>query len=143
MNEEAEADDVRIHMEKLRRDLGRSVEDEIGTVKAMFDWRHCVVKHPWLCLSAAAAAGFLLVPRRIRFVELVPPDGTAKRDRVAVKLAAPPVVEGGIIGGLTATAARMAVNAAVSKLSQYVEGRLHARKENCTFGCQDGGESSR
>ena len=63
-------DDLQSRMEELRRDLGRNVEETVENARVMLDWRHYVASHPWLCMTAAAAVGFLLVPRRTHYTQL-------------------------------------------------------------------------
>ncbi|MCE5267488.1 MAG: hypothetical protein LLG00_06340, partial [Planctomycetaceae bacterium] len=93
-------DDLQTRIERLRLDLGNNVERTVENARTMFAWRHYVSAHPWLCLTAAAAAGFLLVPRRPRYAQLSP-DATAElasRGMVVVKPESLPSAKSEIIG---------------------------------------------
>ena len=57
-------DDIRRQMEVMRAALTRDARDAATDARALVDWRNHFRRHPWLCCTAAAAAGYLLVPRR-------------------------------------------------------------------------------
>jgi hypothetical protein len=46
--------------DQLHRDVGGLVRDARGVV----DWRRNVKRYPWLAVGAAAALGYLIVPKR-------------------------------------------------------------------------------
>ncbi len=58
------ADNIRKRMDEVRLEVGDDVAGIVRSAKALADWRGHVRKHPLLCLGAAAALGFLLVPKR-------------------------------------------------------------------------------
>jgi hypothetical protein len=59
-----DADSIRERMQNVRRSVGDDVEGIVHTAKTLSDWRYYVKNHPWACLGAAFAAGFLLMPKR-------------------------------------------------------------------------------
>lgn len=59
-----DADSIRQRMQNVRRSVGDDVEGIVHTAKTLADWRYYVKNHPWACLGAAFAAGFLLMPKR-------------------------------------------------------------------------------
>jgi hypothetical protein len=59
-----DADSIRERMQNVRRSVGDDVEGIVHTAKALSDWRYYVKNHPWACLGAAFAAGFMLMPKR-------------------------------------------------------------------------------
>ena len=61
---EDEAQAVVERMAALRRELADDVEHVAESAKAMTDWTFYVRRFPWLAVGAAAAVGFLLVPRK-------------------------------------------------------------------------------
>jgi hypothetical protein len=126
MFEGAEAEDVRLRMEQVRSDLGRNVEHTVENVRAMFDWRHHVAAHPWLCLTAAAAAGFLLVPRRSI--------GTMRLDHAASSSPLPRAP--GIVAAVVGLAANMAIREGVSLATRYIENRMHKGDPCASGGCE-------
>jgi hypothetical protein len=111
-------------MEQLRSDLKRDVENTAETLRTTLDWRHHVAVHPWLCLTTAVVAGFVMVPRRI--VPARHPDcgsqGPIERDHATMVF--PPTGAGGIVTTITSVAASMAVREAISWLARFVEGRV-------------------
>jgi len=59
-----DADSIRERMQNVRRSVGDDVEGIVHTAKTLADWRYYVKNHPWACLGAAFAAGFMLMPKR-------------------------------------------------------------------------------
>jgi hypothetical protein len=51
-------------MRTLRRDLNQHADQMVEKARSQFDWRQWVARNPWISLGAAAAAGFMLAPRR-------------------------------------------------------------------------------
>ncbi len=51
-------------MQAMRGKIDQELEDLSARGRGMVDWRHYATTHPWVCLGAAAALGFLIVPRR-------------------------------------------------------------------------------
>ncbi len=64
MNHSHEANAIRQRMEEVRCDLDRDVQGIIEGARDMRDWRTYVRNYPWVCMGAAVAVGYLLVPRR-------------------------------------------------------------------------------
>jgi hypothetical protein len=60
----SDADDILARMQNVRRHVGDDVHDLVQTAKKLSDWRYHVKSHPWACVGAAFAAGFLIVPKR-------------------------------------------------------------------------------
>jgi hypothetical protein len=55
-------------MEQIRCDLAGNVSHLSDDAKTLTDYRYYVRQYPWICLGAAAAAGFLLIPRKTKQV---------------------------------------------------------------------------
>jgi hypothetical protein len=51
-------------MHQVRMDLGEEVYDFVENARAMTDWRVHWRRHPWAFCTAAALAGYLVVPSR-------------------------------------------------------------------------------
>ena len=62
------ADAIRNQMRQVRRELGEDVDGLVDNAQVLTDWRYYVRTYPWLCVGAAAAIGFLIVPSRARIV---------------------------------------------------------------------------
>jgi len=60
----AEISDIQRRMAQVRHDLHQEVRGAVKDAQSLTDWRSQVRNHPWLVLGAAAAAGYLIVPKR-------------------------------------------------------------------------------
>ena len=58
------ADEIVKRMRDLRREASDDVKGIVESAKTLSDWRYYVVHHPWVCVGAAAALGFVLTPTR-------------------------------------------------------------------------------
>ena len=64
MNDPPLAESVRARMQQLRCEIDEDMEDMAASARSMVDWKHYVKTYPWVCLGAAVALGFLIVPKR-------------------------------------------------------------------------------
>lgn len=83
-----EADDIQRAMREVRAELREDVKDFVVNAREMTDWTTYVRAYPWLCLGAAAAAGYFLIPQR---AQIIRPDADglielAKRNKLVVKM---------------------------------------------------------
>jgi hypothetical protein len=110
-------------MQNIRGNLAEHADEAIAKARTKFDWRHYVSKHPWISLSAAAAMGYFLVPRRAcrggQNAEVI----EEAVDRVARAVQPSPLagVVAGMLSALSATIAREGVNLVVHSLKGLVE----------------------
>jgi hypothetical protein len=115
------AEDIVSRMQHVRRDVGDDVRGIVETAKTLSDWRYHVKHHPWLCVSAAVALGFLIVPRRKRFPSEEAKELVALLKKYHVGVTAPPSPSGGLLRtlvGLAApTLARTAMTIAQNRFS--------------------------
>ncbi len=58
------ADEIRRKMQHVRRDVDVDVSQIVDSANTLSDWRFYVRRYPWLCVSAALAAGYFVWPRR-------------------------------------------------------------------------------
>lgn len=71
-----QADEIRRRMAELRRDLSSDVHKVGRSARVMTDWRFYVRRFPWATVGLAAAAGFMLIPRK-KEVKVISPDPDA------------------------------------------------------------------
>ena len=109
---------VRARMQGIRCDIDQGLEDVSASARSMVDWKHYVKAYPWVCLGAAAALGFLIVPKRSATVNAVlgTPTEPAKTGPLFVTSA--PSVARGLLDAIVATAVSIAVNEATAYLGQ-------------------------
>src|SRR6266550_3540728 len=70
----SEAEQIQKQMRELRADLREDVQDVVVSAHKMADIANYVRAYPWLCVGAAVAAGFLIVPQRTTILK---PDAEA------------------------------------------------------------------
>jgi hypothetical protein len=71
-----DAEDICRRMAELRCELASDVCEVSRSARVMTDWRFYVRRFPWAAVGVAAAAGFLLVPKR-KEVQVISPDPNA------------------------------------------------------------------
>jgi hypothetical protein len=126
-----EARDVVERMAALRRELDHDVEHVAESAKAMTDWTFYVRRFPWAAVGVAAAAGFLLVPKKKTTVTPTAEQLAAlvkNREFVAAatdQLKPPPSV----VKGLAATLAAMAGRAALAYVTEQIRAKATAHFE--------------
>lgn len=122
------ADEIERQMRALRSELREDVHEIVENARVMADWQYYVRTYPWLCLGAAAALGFVLVPSRVHVVK---PDAAAlaelvRQHQVNVKAEVKPEPSPGLLGRLVNMAAGMALNGAMAvathQMNQFVRG---------------------
>jgi hypothetical protein len=123
----SDADDIQKQMREVRAELREDVQDLVVSAHKMADVAAYVKAYPWLCVGAALAAGYLIVPQR---AVIVRPDAEAlielaKKHKLVVKMnneAAPQKKRGGLFGDLVGLAAatllQVGLKTATSQLSQ-------------------------
>jgi hypothetical protein len=60
----SEAEDIQKQMREVRAELREDVQDLVVSAHKMGDLGAYVKAYPWLCVGAALAAGYLVVPQR-------------------------------------------------------------------------------
>jgi hypothetical protein len=114
------ADEIERQMRALRSELREDVHEIVENARVMTDWQYYVRTYPWLCLGAAAALGYVLVPSR---VQVVKPDAATlaelvRQHQVNVKAEVKPQPSPGMLGRLVNMAAGMALQGAMVVASQ-------------------------
>jgi len=84
----SEADDIQRCMREVRAELREDVKEFMVNAREMTDWTVYVRAYPWLCVGAAAAAGYFLIPQR---AQIIKPDAEglielAKKHKLVVKM---------------------------------------------------------
>jgi len=110
-------------MKQLRCEIDEDMEDMAASARSVVDWKHYVKTYPWVCLGAAVALGFLVVPKRSRVLrlDLATLTELARTGHLVVEAA--PAATHGFIDSLLATVANIAVREATACLGRSA-GRL-------------------
>ena len=121
MNDPSPAESVRARMQQLRREIDWDMQDMAVSARSMLDWKHYVKTYPWVCLGAAAAVGFMIVPKRSKTIrpDLATLTELARTGLLVVNPA--PTATRGLVDALLATVANIAVRKATAYLGQSVE----------------------
>lgn len=131
----ADMNDIQRRMAQIRRELHEEVREAVKGAQSLTDWRNQVRNHPWLALGAAAAVGYMIVPKRRRpesptIVTVnpvaagmggdssaqAPPSSRPRKDRL------------GILGSAFSLISPIAVRAAQNYAIQYLEQWLAAQQ---------------
>ena len=84
INDSPKTNAIRQRMDEVRCDLDEDVQDIVEGARDMGKWRYYVRTYPWICLGAALAAGYLIVPRiggkqpDAHMIAPAPPSGNAR-----------------------------------------------------------------
>ena len=127
MPQSAEA--IRRQMRQVRRELGVDMDEIVESTRELTDWRAYVKRYPWFCLGAAAAVGFLIVPKS---VELVSPDADAllelaKNNKLVVKTNPQPQARSGLVTTAISFLASAALRSAIAHAGQQF-GKISTEK---------------
>jgi hypothetical protein len=139
----SEADDIQRCMREVRAELREDVKEFVVSAREMTDWTVYVRAYPWLCVGAAAAAGYFLIPQRAQIIQ---PDAEglielAKRNKLVVKMdgAGEQKKKQGFVAGLIGLAASTLLQGALAvgtkQLSQALDAyaqKPDPRREVCS-----------
>jgi hypothetical protein len=124
----ADADQIQEEMRHVRSDLRSDVQEIVAGAREMTDWRHYVAAYPWVCIGAAAAVGYFLVPSRPVVIKPSSQDllELAKAHKLFVDPSPKPVQKQGLLGSLTGMAMSGILQAAMAvgshQLDQFFKG---------------------
>jgi len=125
----SEADDIQRSMREVRAELREDVKEMVVNAREMTDWTMYVRAYPWLCVGAAAAAGYFLIPQR---AQIIKPDAEglielAKRHKLVVKMdGGEPKKKQGLVGGLIGLAASTLLQGALAVATKQFSQALDA-----------------
>jgi hypothetical protein len=116
------AEEIQRQMRDVRSELRDDVQEIVENARVMTDWQFYVRQYPWICLGAAAALGYFVVPQRVLVVK---PDAQMLSDLVrqhqlAVKTEVRPQPSGGVLGRLVNVAASALLHGVVAIASQQM-----------------------
>jgi hypothetical protein len=116
-----DAQQIREEMVRVRSELHDDVGEVVASAKALTDWRQYVRSYPWICLSAAAVAAYVIVPARSKPkpAKSEPLSGSKKATKeAAVESGVKAGATAGILGSLVSMAGTMALRGAMNFASR-------------------------
>jgi len=125
----SDADEIQRQMREVRVELRDEVQQLVGNARELTDWPTYVRAYPWLCVGAAFAAGFLIVPSRPLVIR---PDAEglvelARRNKLVVKMETPaPQKRGGLVAELVGMAAGALLQRGISIASDQLTRAMEA-----------------
>jgi hypothetical protein len=124
----ADITEIQRQMAQIRRELHEDVREAVKGAQELTDWRSRVRSHPWMALGAAAALGYVIVPRRH---PAPAPAIVAVTPAAAIPPTPAPVLprkkRSGLIGSAIGLLAPIAVRAAQNFAIQYLEHWIASR----------------
>jgi hypothetical protein len=78
------AERIEQQMQSLRSELCADARSLVSGARDLTDWTAYVRRYPWLCLGAAAAIGYLAIPRRRRDLRTADPAADQAAERPVV-----------------------------------------------------------
>lgn len=120
---------IRQRMGEVRCDLDEDVQDIVEGARDIGEWRSYVKAYPWVCLGAALAVGYFIVPRR-RLGGQPDTQTPAELPKQSREFATPHSSSQGSLRGLLLP---LVANLVMRGVSSYVEqqaGKLFATQSN-------------
>jgi hypothetical protein len=118
-----QADQIEQQMRQVRAELRRDVQGLATSARELTDWTTYVRRYPWLCLGAAAALGYLLVPQRAKVVRPDPQDlqELMKNEKLVVTMPQPARPGKDLTSMLVGMATSALVNGGMAILSKQID----------------------
>jgi hypothetical protein len=115
-------EELQRQMARLRSEAREDVENVIDRAEELIDWRYYVRRHPWACLAAGVAVGYLLVPPRR---QIISPDADtllelASRHKLVVETSPRSTPRTRVVSGLLGLAGRFVLREAMALASRKV-----------------------
>ena len=126
------ADELQRQMQQIRAEMREDVQVMVASAREMTDWTWYVRTYPWVCVGAAAAIGYLVVPaRREPPIKPDPKDllELAKQQKIVVKVEERQPGPG-LLGMLLKMAAGPLLQGGMAILKHQVEQQLKTRPES-------------
>jgi hypothetical protein len=107
-------------MAEVRLEFRDDVEDVINNARDLANWKSYVRSYPWLCLGAAAAVGYFMVPQRleIRSPDVATLEKLAKRNKLVVDANPDPTPRSGWLNTAAVFLGSLAVRQAMALAGQ-------------------------
>jgi hypothetical protein len=120
------ADALQRQMQQVRAEMREDVQEMVASARHMADWTYYVRTYPWVCVGAAAAIGYLIVPARRQ--PPIKPDAKdllelARQQKIVVKVEEPRHSPG-LLGTLVRMAAGPLLQGGLAILKHQIDQQL-------------------
>jgi hypothetical protein len=125
------ADALQRQMQQVRAEMREDVQVMVASARDMTDWTYYVRTYPWICVGAAAAIGYLVVPaKREPPIKPDPKDllELAKQQKIVVKVEERQPGPG-LFGMLLKMAAGPLLQGGLAILKHQFDEQLRSRQE--------------
>lgn len=129
---DATADQLRLEMAMVRKDLGADIKGVAAQARELTDWRQYVKRAPWISVAVATAAGFMVVPRKLN-LETVDPNTIAKlaeQHRIVVENKPKAAAKAGVGSSAFAVISAIVLRSAMGFASQKVSELLASKQSD-------------
>ena len=120
----SEADEIQREMANIRSQIHQEMRGVVDVATTATDWRSYFHKNPWLAVGIAFTSGYLLVPSRSRASTIVIQPSTPQTLSSPAKAEKPTPSRLSMMGRLLSVVGPIAVRAAQTYVSSYVENLL-------------------
>ncbi|WP_339675133.1 hypothetical protein [uncultured Gimesia sp.] len=138
------ANEIRREMYEIRCELDDDVSQIRQSASALTDWHYYIRHYPWACVGAAAALGFLIVPRKLKVSNPYTDEllKLAKKKRLVVNQEEDEdSVKAGVVKTAFTFLSGLAMRAAAAQVAQHLTSILNqdqgSRKESGATGASD------
>jgi hypothetical protein len=128
------AETLQAQMRSVRCEVGEDVQGIVDNARVLTDWHYYVSTYPWLCVGAAAALGYLVIPTRVHYVK---PDPAAlaelaRQHKLVVQQTdsskPKPGLMGAVVGMAVSALLQGGIGLAKQGLSSYLDGQLKGNR---------------
>jgi hypothetical protein len=127
------AEAIQAQMRSVRCEVGADVQGIVENARVLTDWHYYVRTYPWICIGAAAAVGYLVIPTRVHYVKPDPATlaELARQHKVVVQQTASsqpkPGMLAAVVGMATSALLQGGLGLAKQGLSTYLESQLNGK----------------
>ncbi len=134
---------IRGKMDFIRHKLDDDVTHVKQSAKTLSNWKYYVKKYPWVCLGAAAAVGYLVVPRKL---QIQTPDAKtleklARKNRLVVENKPKAQAQSGAIGAAFTFLSGLALRTAAAHVGSHLASVVN-QKQNSDSRAQETADSA-
>lgn len=126
--EDKRANEIRRAMHEIRCELDDDVSQIKQSASALTDWQYYIRHYPWACVGAAAAFGFMIVPRKLKVANPYTDELlklARKKSLVINKVDDDDADRGGMVKTAFTFLSGLAMRAAVAQVAQHVASMLN------------------